>query len=135
MRPAIGWKRCRWLIRPSCYQWVTTMKSISAPPKHRSILSLLPQDVAGIRPQTQIWTAAGGVCQTERYTIDAPNPAERLQEFSRKVMGNNSIFYSIYRTSTFVPLLQFFTRAHPTKGGYCDWSLSFAPDRQRPDDP
>ncbi|KQY22619.1 hypothetical protein [Rhizobium sp. Root483D2] len=89
-------------------------------------LSSLPQDVAGIRPQTQIWTAAGGVCQTERYTIDAPNPAERLQEFSRKVMGNNSIFYSIYRTSTFVPLLQFFTRAHPTRGGYCDWSLSFA---------
>jgi hypothetical protein len=89
-------------------------------------LSLLPDDVVGVRPQTQIWTAEAGVCQTECYTIDAASPAERLREFSRKVMGNNSIFYTIYRTSTFVPLLRFFTQTHPTRGGYCDWSLSFA---------
>ena len=89
-------------------------------------LSALPDDVVGVRPQTQIWTAETGVCQTECFAIDALSAAERLQEFSRKVMGNNSIFYSIYRTSSFVPLLRFFTQAHPTKGGYCDWSLSFA---------
>ncbi|WP_426227932.1 hypothetical protein [Pararhizobium sp. DWP3-4] len=89
-------------------------------------LSSLPGDVIGVRPHTQIWTAETGVCQTECFAIDALSPAERLQEFSRKVMGNNSIFYSIYRTSAFVPLLRFFTQAHPTKGGYCDWSLTFA---------
>lgn len=89
-------------------------------------LSSLPDDVAGVRPQTQIWTAENGVCQTETYTIDASSPAERLQEFSRKVMGNNSMYYSIYRTDIFAPLLRFFTQSHPTNGGYCDWSLSFA---------
>lgn len=89
-------------------------------------LSLLPGDVVGVRPQTQIWTAQAGVCQSESYTIDGASPGERLQEFTRKVMGNNSIYYSIYRTSVFVPLLRFFTQAHPTKGGYCDWALSFA---------
>lgn len=89
-------------------------------------LSLLPDDIAGVRPHTQIWTAENGVCQTETYTIDAPSPAERLQEFSRKVMGNNSMFYSIYRTSVFPSLFRFFTQTHPTKGGYCDWSLTFA---------
>ncbi|WP_455271292.1 hypothetical protein [Rhizobium herbae] len=89
-------------------------------------LSSLPDDVVGIRPQTQIWTAEAGVCQTECYTIDGASPGDRLQEFTRKVMGNNSIYYSMYRTSVFVPLLRLFTQAHPTNGGYCDWSLSFA---------
>ncbi|CAN7362460.1 hypothetical protein LJR098_003034 [Rhizobium sp. LjRoot98] len=89
-------------------------------------LSLLPDDVVGVRPQTQIWTAENGVCQTECYTVDAASPAERLHEFTRKVMGNNSIYYSIYRTGAFVPLLRLFTQAHPTNGGYCDWSLTFA---------
>ncbi|MCV9996683.1 hypothetical protein OE766_00300 [Pararhizobium sp. YC-54] len=89
-------------------------------------LSALPDDVVGVRPQTQIWTAKSGVCQTETYTIDGASPGERLQEFTRKVMGNNSIYYSIYRTSVFVPLLRFFAQAHPTNGGYCDWALSFA---------
>jgi hypothetical protein len=89
-------------------------------------LSSLPDDVVGVRPQTQLWTAEAGVCQTECYTIDAASPGERLQEFTRKVMGNNSMYYSIYRTSAFVPLLRFFTQAHPTNGGYCDWSLTFA---------
>lgn len=89
-------------------------------------LSSLPDDVIGVRPQTQIWTAENGVCQTECYTIDASSPGDRLQEFTRKVMGNNSIYYSIYRTNVFVPLLRFFTQAHPTNGAYCDWSLSLA---------
>ena len=89
-------------------------------------LSALPDDVVGVRPQTQLWTAQTGICQTECYTIGAASPAERLHEFTRKVMGNNSIYYSLYRTSAFVPLLRFFTQAHPTNGGYCDWSLTFA---------
>ncbi len=89
-------------------------------------LSSLPDDVVGVRPQTQIWTAEAGVCQTECYTIDGASPGERLLEFAQKAMGNNSIYYSIYRSSVFLPLLRFFTQAHPTGGGYCDWSLSFA---------
>ncbi|MBP1857219.1 glycosyltransferase family protein [Rhizobium herbae] len=89
-------------------------------------LSALPDDVVGVRPQTQIWTADAGVCRTECFTIEGRLPQERLLEFSQKAMGNNSIYYSIYRSSIFVPLLRFFTQAHPTNGGYCDWSHSFA---------
>jgi hypothetical protein len=89
-------------------------------------LSSLPADVVGVRPQTQIWTAASGVCQTECFAIDAASPQERLLEFTSKVMGNNSIYYSIYRTSAFVPLFKLFVEAHPTNGGYCDWSMSMS---------
>ncbi|MCV9960857.1 hypothetical protein OIU34_02995 [Pararhizobium sp. BT-229] len=89
-------------------------------------LASLPTDVVGVRPQTQIWMADNGICRTECFTIDETSPGERLLEFARKVMGNNTIYYSIYRSDVFLPLLRFFTEAHPTRGGYCDWSLSFA---------
>lgn len=89
-------------------------------------LAALPSDVVGVRPQTQIWTADAGVLRTETFAIDAQSPGERLLEFTRKVMGNNSIYYSIYRTEAFVPLLRLFVSAHPTNGGYCDWSLSMS---------
>ncbi len=89
-------------------------------------LARLPADVVGVRPQTQIWTADAGVLRTETFAIEAASPAERLLEFTRKVMSNNSIYYSIYRTAAFIPLFRLFVTAHPTNGGYCDWSLSMS---------
>ena len=89
-------------------------------------LATLPLDIVGVRPSTEIWRAQSGVHRTEAFTIDALSPAERFREYAEKAMGNNSIFYSIYRTDIFLPLLRFFRSTHPTQGGYCDWSLSFA---------
>jgi hypothetical protein len=86
-------------------------------------LASLPADVAGVRPRTQIWTTGEGVTRTERFTIDAEAPDERLMEYNQKARGNNTIYYSIYRTSLFKPLLELFYAAHPTRGGYCDWAL------------
>jgi len=86
-------------------------------------LSSLPADVAGVRPRTQIWTHDGGVARTERFTIDADAADQRLLEYNQKAKGNNTIYYSIYRTSLFKPLLELFNAAHPTRGGYCDWAL------------
>lgn len=86
-------------------------------------LANLPPDVAGVRPRTQIWTADGGVTRTERFNIDADTADERLLEYNQKARGNNTIYYSIYRTSLFKPLLELFYAAHPTRGGYCDWAI------------
>ncbi|WP_156392459.1 hypothetical protein [Rhizobium sp. Root482] len=86
-------------------------------------LAGLPADVAGVRPLTEIWTAQDGVHHSEAFTIDAPSPSGRLAEYSAKAQGNNSIYYSIYRTSLFLPLISFFNAAHPTHGGYCDWAM------------
>ena len=86
-------------------------------------LAGLASDVAGVRPLTEIWTTQGGVHHRESFTIDALSPAERVAEYSAKAEGNNSIYYSIYRSSLFRPLVTFFADAHPTRGGYCDWAM------------
>lgn len=89
-------------------------------------LANLPNDIAGVRPTTEIWTAARGVLKTESFTIDGMAADERLAEYNRKAEGNNSIYYSIYRTSLFVPLMRLFVDSHPTNGGYCDWAISLS---------
>ncbi len=86
-------------------------------------LASLPDDVAGVRPTTEIWTQSGSVLKTETFTIDAPAADERLAEYNRKAEGNNSVYYSIFRTSLFVPLMRLFVDSHPTNGGYCDWAI------------
>ncbi|WP_438747783.1 hypothetical protein [Pararhizobium sp. O133] len=86
-------------------------------------LAGLPADVAGVRPTTEIWTASGGTLTTETFTIDSMAPDERLAEYNRKAEGNNSIYYSIFRTDLFVPTMRLFVEAHPTNGGYCDWAI------------
>lgn len=89
-------------------------------------LSALPAEFIGVRPQTQIWTRQDGVRQTERFDITGATAADRILEYNQKSRGNNSIYYGMYRASSFVPLLRLFQDAHPTRGGYCDWALCFA---------
>ncbi len=86
-------------------------------------LSTLPADVVGVRPRTQIWKHDAGVTRTERFTIDSPAADERIVEYNQKAKGNNTIYYSIYRTGLFKPLLELFNVSHPTRGGYCDWAI------------
>ncbi|MDO9418710.1 hypothetical protein [Pararhizobium sp.] len=93
--------------------------------EERFDLEALPMDFIGVRPQTQIWTRSNGVLQTERFTIDADGSDERILEYNLKACGNNSIYYSVFRSDYFRPLLNIFEQAHPTQGGYCDWALCF----------
>lgn len=92
----------------------------------RTDLAELPDDVIGLRPRTHIWTIVKGVLQTERFAISAVDAGERLREYNEKTRGNNSIYYSLYRTGPFRELSRLFVDHHPTRGGYCDWSLSFS---------
>lgn len=89
-------------------------------------LSALPAEFIGVRPQTQIWTRQDGVRQTERFEITGATAADRILEYNQKARGNNSIYYSAYRSRCFIPLFKLFQDAHPTCGGYCDWALCFA---------
>lgn len=89
-------------------------------------LSTLPADVIGVRPVTQIWTLADGVRQTERFPLIETTPGGRLFEYSRKARGNNSSYYSIFRTAPFLSLMRLFVDSHPTKGGYIDWAICLA---------
>lgn len=86
-------------------------------------LGALPADVVGIRPVTQVWTLEDGVRQSDRFTIEADTTGERLFEYSRKVKGNNSVYYSIFRSEPFLSLMRLFVDHHPTKGGYIDWAI------------
>lgn len=89
-------------------------------------LAGIPSDVIGIRPRTLVWTIDNGVRQTERFEISAFDAGERLLEYNGKARGNNSIYYSIFRTDVFRGLLKLFAEHHPTCGAYCDWAITFA---------
>ena len=88
-------------------------------------LAALPGDVAGIRPQTFVWTNEKGVQQVDRFPITAEDAGSRLLEYNGKANGNNGFYYSAYRSDLFKGLFALFSQAHPTRGGYCDWALSF----------
>lgn len=92
----------------------------------RTNLADLPADVIALRPRTHVWTIEKGVIQTERFAISSADAGERLREYNEKTKGNNSIYYSLYRTEPFRELFRLFVDHHPTRGGYCDWSLSFS---------
>ncbi|MCM2473510.1 hypothetical protein HGO38_08465 [Rhizobium sp. CG5] len=92
----------------------------------RTDLAELAPDVIALRPRTHIWTVEKGVLQTERFAILSADAGDRLLEYNDKTQGNNSIYYSLYRTEPFRDLSRLFVDHHPTRGGYCDWSLSFA---------
>ncbi len=86
----------------------------------------LPDDVIGVRPQTFVWTNDKGVQRADRFSITAEDPGSRLLEYNEKARGNNGLYYSAYRADLFKNLFSLFSKAHPTRGGYCDWALSFA---------
>jgi len=92
----------------------------------RPSLGDLPKDTIGIRPRSYAWSATQGVQQVDRFTLSADDAGARVLEYNAKARGNNCTYYSTYRTDIFRGLTTLFQKAHPTRGGYCDWALSFA---------
>ncbi|WP_438753822.1 hypothetical protein [Pararhizobium sp. O133] len=89
-------------------------------------LADLPEDTVAVRPRSYAWSMPQGVRKVGRFSLSANDAAGRLMEYNSKANGDNSIFYSIYRTKVFRGLAVLFQDAHPTRGGYCDWAMSYA---------
>ncbi len=82
----------------------------------------LPSDHIGVRPITEIWTEEKGTIRVKSFAITSDHPVERIIEYSQAASGDNSAFYSVFRRSAYLDLMDLFNRHHPTKGAYCDWS-------------
>ena len=87
-------------------------------------LDELPEDVVGVRPHLLLWTAAGGVRNSETFEILAQDAGGRIAEYNAKAMANNSLYYSLWRREAFCAIIESFL-SHPTKGGYIDWAIVF----------
>lgn len=82
----------------------------------------LPADHVGVRPITEVWTEAKGVLRVKNYAIAGEKPSDRILEYLGLAGGDNSAFYSIFRRNQYINLMELFSRHHPTRGAYCDWS-------------
>lgn len=88
-------------------------------------LSTLSDDVIGVRPVSMSWCLTGGVTRVDRYPLAQQHSDERLNGLIAAAPSNNSLFYSTFRTGLFIDLLLAFDNNHPTRGAYCDWTLTF----------
>jgi len=83
-------------------------------------------DVIGVKPRIDIVSGAGEVTDTNAFTIDGLDAAGRVIEYSRKMNGGNSTFYSFFRRDAFHSLLDIFARQHPTRVGNADFAIVYA---------
>ena len=88
--------------------------------------SLVSDDVIGVKPRIDIVSATGAVTDSNAFTIDASDAAARVIEYSRKMNGGNSTFYSFFRRDAFRSLLDIFARQHPTRVGNADFAIVYA---------
>jgi hypothetical protein len=90
------------------------------------ILNNLPDSYIGIRPLFIPFSKTSGVISVESFSTEAETAKDRLSQYFSMNGGKNLSFYSIYKRSIFVDLMQDFYQFHPTKAGYTDWSLVLA---------
>jgi hypothetical protein len=88
-------------------------------------LATLADDYIGVKPLTELFIPGRGVAKRNEYGIVSEEPGARLIEYYGKNRGDNTTFYSIFRTAPFRSLIEFFMTHHPTKGSFCDWQLVF----------
>lgn len=89
-------------------------------------LASLSSDVVGVKPRTMAWTIDDGVRIVDRLALLDEDAGQRIETYNREVKGVNNVYYSIYRTWAFRSVASLFCGHHPTRGGYCDWAMSFA---------
>lgn len=89
-------------------------------------LESLDESYVGVRPLTDIFLPDRGSLLTRSFSIDSDTPGMRLREYVMKSDGDNTGYYSIFRTRPYRSLIEFFAAHHPTRGAYCDWQLAFA---------
>lgn len=89
-------------------------------------LQALPSDVIGVKPMTVLFAPDTDLNAPRAYAIDAERPGMRLRQFFEANGGDNTVFYSVFRTGPYRALLDFFYARHPTRGSYIDWALSMS---------
>lgn len=94
---------------------------------HPSIdLASLAQDVIGVKPAVELFLQASDLSVPRVYDVDADTPGERLRQYIERNEGDNSTFYTIFRSEPYLSLREFFLAAHPTRGAYADWQMVMA---------
>jgi hypothetical protein len=83
-------------------------------------------DVVGVKPRIEIWSPKLGLTDVNDFTIDGDNAAARVLEYTRKMRGGNSSYYSFYRTSEIRPLFELHRKFHPTHTGNSDFAFVYA---------
>jgi hypothetical protein len=89
-------------------------------------LANLGDDVIGVKPMTELFAPGTDLAVRRAYAIDGDAPGVRLRQFFDRNEGDNTAFYSVFRTGPYLALRDFFVAHHPTRGAYCDWPMSMA---------
>ncbi|HWU64498.1 MAG TPA: hypothetical protein VN112_20965 [Ensifer sp.] len=89
-------------------------------------LADLPPDVIGVRPAIELFLAGTSLSVPRIYDLDADTPGQRLRQYIDRNEGDNSTYYSIFRTKPYLSLGEFFLTSHPTRGRYADWQMVMA---------
>ena len=89
-------------------------------------LAGLPPDVMGVKPAIELFLAGTSLSVPRIFDLDADTPGLRIRQYIERNEGDNSTYYSIFRTEPYLSLREFFIAAHPTRGGYADWQVVMA---------
>lgn len=89
-------------------------------------LASLPPDVVGVKPLTELFVPGTEISARRAFGLDGETPGLRLRQFFERNEGDNTAFYSVFRTRPYLSLREFFVARHPTLGAYCDWPMSMA---------
>lgn len=89
-------------------------------------LAGLGADVIGLKPMTELFVPGTDVVLPRAFGLDGETPGLRLRQFFERNEGDNTVFYSVFRSAPYLALREFFVAHHPTLGSYCDWPMSMA---------
>lgn len=87
--------------------------------------SSVADDVVGVKPRIELWDADRGVERVNIFGIDGNTAAARVIEYTQKMQGGNSTYYSFFRTTVFRSLMEFQVRHHPTNVGNSDFAFVY----------
>ncbi len=82
-------------------------------------------ELAGIKPIITLWNSKQGVYKLNNFNIDRNTAIERLKQYHDLSAGNNTTYYSFFKKEILNDIYKLL-KHHPTKGGYLDWSISWA---------
>ncbi|MCD2173295.1 hypothetical protein [Rhizobium sp. C4] len=89
-------------------------------------LAALAPDVIGVKPCVELFLDGTDLSVPRVYALDADTPGQRLRQYIDRNEGDNSTFYSIFRTEPYLSLREYFLASHPTRGSYADWQMVMA---------
>lgn len=100
---------------------------LHADPAHTPLdLSALPPDVIGVKPIIEIFVPGRDFNVRRAFGLEGETPGLRLRQFFERNQGDNTAFYSAFRSAIYLELFEFFNACHPTRGSYCDWQLAMS---------